>query len=105
MTGRDSYQKFHDKEVNDPDIMLRGAQAIAEKYPWMAAGYWWNKLNNMNNLVDGFDGADSDADVEKITRRVNGEPDWDDPKEVKIWRESLKERQDNYRRSREIFPD
>ena len=97
MTGRDSYQKFHDKEVNDPDIMLRGAQAIAEKYPWKAAGYWW-KNNNMNKLVDGLKGEDKDADVDKVTDIVNYWTDREDP-------ESRSDRKRYYKEWYNVIPD
>ena len=82
---------------NDSDIMLRGAQAIAEKYPWMAAGYWW-KNNNMNKLVDGLKGEDKDADVDKVTDIVNYWTDREDP-------ESRSDRKRYYKEWYNVIPD
>lgn len=104
MTWPDAYKEFA-REVNDDDVMNNGAEYVAIKYPWQASGFWWSKLNKMNDLVDALDGTDSDVGVEKITRRVNGEPDWRDSESAKTWLTSLQERQAHYKRSREIFPD
>ena len=102
MTWPDAYEKFA-KEVGDDDVLEKGAEYVSQKYPWQASAYWWHNLNKMNDLVDEFDDADTDADVEKVTRMVNGVPDWSKPDKVEQWRKSLKERQEHYRRSRDIF--
>lgn len=73
MTWPDAYKEFA-REVNDDDVMNNGAEYVAKKYPWQASGFWWSKLNKMNDLVDALDGTDSDVGVEKITRRVKGSP-------------------------------
>jgi putative chitinase len=44
---------------------MEGVDSVAEAYPWTSAGLWWSH-NNMNELCD------SGADVERMTRRVNG---------------------------------
>ncbi len=69
ITGRDEYQKFADY-VGDQEVMKGGAEYVAKKYPWVAAGRWWEK-NRMNELVDGLKGEDHDADVDKVTGVVN----------------------------------
>jgi predicted chitinase len=104
MTWPDAYEKFA-KEVNDDDVMEKGAEYVAQKYPWQASAYWWHKLNQMNDLVDEFDDADTDADVEKVTRIVNGTPDWNNSVESERWKKSLRERQEHYKRSKENFRD
>ena len=69
MTGRYNYQKFADY-IGDPEIMEGGAEYVAKKYAWMAAGFWWNN-NGMNTLVDSLPGKDSFEDVNKVTDEVN----------------------------------
>jgi predicted chitinase len=68
-TGRKNYEAFK-KEVDDNDVLKRGADYISEKYPWIASGFWW-KNNNMNAIVDELDGKDHDVDVDKVTDVVN----------------------------------
>jgi predicted chitinase len=102
VTGRNNYTDFA-KEVNDDDVINIGAEHVAKKYPWMASAYWWSKLNNMNDMVDEFNDLDSDADVERVTKRVNGTPNWSNAEKVKEWEKSLKERQEHYKKSKEIF--
>lgn len=69
ITGRDNYQKFADY-VGDPQIMEGGAEYVAAKYPWLAAGIWWEK-NNMNVVVDNLRGVNPSVDVNKVTDVVN----------------------------------
>lgn len=65
LTGKVNYAAF-DKVVDenvvaDPDI-------VATKYPMLSAAWFWN-TRNLNKLADA--GATT-ADVEKITRVING---------------------------------
>ncbi len=39
------------EEGNDPKVLSEGYSYVAENYPWMASGFWW-ELNNMNALCD-----------------------------------------------------
>lgn len=64
LTGRYNYQQFADY-MKDPVIMQKGADYIAEKYPFMSAGFWWNK-NGMNQLID------KGVTVKEVTKKVNG---------------------------------
>lgn len=75
LTGKNQYQEFQDylKDrygVDDPDIVRQGADYVAQNYPWLAAGYWWEK-NHMNDLVDGLKGKNPDEAVNKVTNVVN----------------------------------
>ncbi|PZV22011.1 MAG: chitinase [Snowella sp.] len=63
LTGRSNYQAFANF-IHDPDVM-EGANYVSIKYPFTSAGFWWHN-NNMNALCD------RGANVEEITRRVNG---------------------------------
>ncbi|MDT8900759.1 hypothetical protein [Anaeroselena agilis] len=93
ITGRDEYQDFADY-VGDQKVMEGGAEYVARKYPWVAAGRWWEK-NRMNALVDSLRGEDHDADVDKITDVVNR---WDKD-------EARQERKDRHREIRGIIKD
>ena len=63
LTGRFNYQQFCDY-MNDKRIM-GGVDYVSVVYPFTSAGFWWMK-NKMNALCD------SGANVEQVTRRVNG---------------------------------
>ncbi len=63
LTGRNNYQAFANY-IHDPDVM-EGVNYVSTKYPFSSAGFWWHN-NNMNALCD------RGANVEEITRRVNG---------------------------------
>ncbi len=78
-TGRKNYKAFRD-EVGDDEVLTRGADRIAEKYPWLASGFWW-KNNNMNTHVDRLQGVDHDADVDSVTGVVNPGTDPDSKQE------------------------
>ncbi len=93
ITGRDEYQDFADY-VGDQKVMEGGAEYVARKYPWVAAGRWWEK-NRMNALVDSLKGEDHDTDVDKVTDVVNpGDSD-----------EARQERKDRHREIRGIIKD
>lgn len=75
ITGRNAYQDFSNYIASitgkvDPGIMDKGADYVAEKYPWTTAGRWWER-HNMNNLINGLDGKDTDMDVNRVTDVVN----------------------------------
>ena len=62
-TGKHNYSRLAEY-LGDPRVM-EGVDYVAENYPFTSAGFWWMD-NEMNALID--DGAD----VEAVTRRVNG---------------------------------
>lgn len=93
LTGQPNYEKFS-REVNDQEVLVKGAEHVAEKYPWTASGFWW-KANNMNDLVDKLDGMDPDSDVDKVTSIVNYYTD----------EKSKAERRRYYKELLGIFPD
>jgi predicted chitinase len=64
LTGRYNYQQLADY-LGD-DCVMEVVDYVAEAYPGTSAGLWWSH-NNMNELYD------SGTDVERITRRVNGD--------------------------------
>jgi predicted chitinase len=64
MTGRRNYQAFADF-IGDSQVM-EGVNYVAEKYPWMSAGFWWNQ-NHMNELIDN-----EGTTVIDVTHVVNG---------------------------------
>ncbi len=82
LTGKFNYQNMAN-EIGDPRIM-EGVDYVSKKYPWMSAGFWWNK-NNMNALID------SGASVKQVTKKVNGGFN------------GLAERETYYARSSKIF--
>lgn len=63
LTGRANYEAFC-KAIHDPKVM-DGCNYVAQKYPFMSAGFWWSN-NDMNHLCD------KGATVEEVTHRVNG---------------------------------
>ncbi len=93
ITGRDEYQKFADY-VGDQKVMEGGAEYVAKKYPWVAAGRWWQR-KGMNELVDSLKGEAHDADVDKVTDVVNL---WDEPG-------ARQRRKNYYREIRKIIRD
>lgn len=62
-TGKFNYLRLSNY-LGDPRVM-EGVDYVAENYPFTAAGFWWMD-NEMNELID------AGADVEAVTRRVNG---------------------------------
>ena len=62
-TGKFNYLRLSNY-LDDPRVM-EGVDYVAENYPFTAAGFWWMD-NEMNELID------AGADVEAVTRRVNG---------------------------------
>jgi putative chitinase len=68
LTGRSNYFKFFEsfkKNERDEEIMTKGCEYVASKYPWTSAGFWW-KNNNMNSFCD------QGATCEQVTKKVNG---------------------------------
>lgn len=49
LTGRANYQAFSDY-IDNPNVM-NGVEYVALFYPWLSAGFWWER-NKMNNLCD-----------------------------------------------------
>ncbi len=94
MTWPEAYEKFA-KEANDDDVLKKGSEYVAQKYPWQASAFWWHRLNHMNDLVDKFDGTDAYADVDRVTDVVNY---YTDPK-------SRAERKEHYKKWLSIIPD
>ena len=45
--------------------VMEGVEYVSATYPFTSAGAWW-ETNYMNELID------AGADVDKVTRRVNG---------------------------------
>ncbi len=68
-TGEYNYDRLQ-KHTGDGRVM-EGADYVAEKYPWLSAGFFWHD-NNMNGIVDSLEGKDHDEDVAKVTETVNG---------------------------------
>jgi len=65
LTGRANYDKFS-KFVNEDCVT--NPKLVATKYPMMSAAYFFDK----NNLWKTCDGGSTNADVLKVTKRVNG---------------------------------
>lgn len=63
ITGKYNYLRLS-QYLGDPRVM-EGVDYVAENLPFTSAGFWWMD-NDMNELID------SGADVEAVTRRVNG---------------------------------
>lgn len=63
LTGRKNYQSFADN-VHDPQIVEKGAEYVAQKYPWTCAGFYWDR-EHFNALCD------QGASVEAISKKVN----------------------------------
>jgi putative chitinase len=63
LTGRANYEVLA-RRVEDPRVM-EGVEYVAATYPFTSGGVWWD-ANKMNQLID------SGANVEQVTRRVNG---------------------------------
>jgi predicted chitinase len=71
LTGRDNYEAFS-KEVNDSNVIDKGAEYVGAKYPWMSAGFWWEQ-NRMNDRIDTMvkENKDSSEIVDEVSRIVN----------------------------------
>lgn len=81
------YNWLRDNEgIDDPKIMSEGYTRVAEKYPWLTAGVWWDQ-NNMNAKVD------QGGTIAEISNRVNGGSN------------GLEDRLYLYELALEIFPD
>ena len=65
LTGKDNYKKF-DNDV--PENIVINPEIVAEKYPLLSAGWFWNS-NKLNEIAD--QGADQNV-VAEITKKVNG---------------------------------
>ena len=63
LTGRANYEILRD--YTGDERVMEGVDYVASTYPFTSAGAWWTR-NNMNDLIDGG------ANVEQVTRRVNG---------------------------------
>ncbi len=64
LSTRGNYEGFAESE-GDPDILDKGVYYVAQKYPWLSAGWWW--LNNgMNYFID------EGASATDVSIRVNG---------------------------------
>ena len=61
LIGKPNYQEFANF-MHDGKIM-EGAQYVSEKYPWISAGFWWNK-KKMNELCD------KNPSVEDVSKEV-----------------------------------
>ena len=85
LTGRVNYQAFANA-MKDPKVM-EGAEYVSQKYPFTAAGFWWDK-NQMNAFVD------SGASCRRVSAKVNGK----DPAN------GLADREAYYSRARALFP-
>ncbi|MCD8804638.1 YSIRK-type signal peptide-containing protein [Staphylococcus warneri] len=64
LTGRSNYTAFS-KAMKDPDIVNKGVEYVANKYPWSSAAWFWNN-KNINKIVD------NGGSVQDVTRVVNG---------------------------------
>lgn len=53
--------------INDADIMRKGAEYVAMKYPWESAVFYWDK-NNLNEKADT-------GDLHQVTEVINFEMD------------------------------
>jgi predicted chitinase len=84
ITGRYNYQQLANF-LQDPQVM-EGVEYVAAVYPWTSAGFWWWR-NRMNDLCD------AGADVEAVTRRVNGGV------------RGLQNRMEHYATACAVFPD
>ncbi|KAA6356212.1 MAG: hypothetical protein EZS28_048261, partial [Streblomastix strix] len=45
--------------------VMEGVDYVAQKYPWLSAGYWW--YNNAMNVL-----CDKNPTVLQVTKKVNG---------------------------------
>ncbi len=69
ITGEKRYRAFS-QYMNDPDILNKGADYVAEKYPWESAIWYWDVHRNINAVID------AGGDFAKVTEYVKqfGEP-------------------------------
>jgi putative chitinase len=65
LTGKNNYAKF---DLDVPENIIINPEIVAEKYPLLSAGWFWND-NKLNELADH--GADQNA-IAGVTKRVNG---------------------------------
>jgi putative chitinase len=65
LTGKNNYAKF---DADVPENILINPEIVAEKYPLMSAGWFWND-NKLNEIAD--QGADQNV-IAAITKKING---------------------------------
>jgi predicted chitinase/LysM repeat protein len=74
LTGKSNYQSFANA-MDDPEIMKQGADYVAKKYSWEAAGYWW-KENGINKIIENGikKGQDPLTTFKQVSNAVNRGP-------------------------------
>jgi len=72
ITGRTNYQAFADS-IGDPEIMKKGADYVAQKYPWEAAAFWW-KENKISNIIAKGSNQDDLTTFKQVSNAVNKGP-------------------------------
>ncbi len=65
LTGKNNYVEF-DKVVEDN--IIENPNLVADKYPLLSAGWFWNK-NQLNSIADLGETIEI---VTKVTKRING---------------------------------
>jgi putative chitinase len=65
LTGKNNYTKF---DLDVPENILINPEIVAEKYPLMSAGWFWND-NKLNEIAD--QGADQNV-IAAVTKKING---------------------------------
>lgn len=65
LTGRNNYSLFN---ITVGEDILENPDLVAEKYPLLSAGWFWDS-NNLNDLADK---GSTEEDVTAVTKRVNG---------------------------------
>ena len=65
LTGRNNYTAFS-KAMGDKNILAKGAQYVANNYPWKASAFLWNNLKNINGAIE------NGASVTQVSQLVNG---------------------------------
>lgn len=65
LTGRNNYSLFN---ITVREDILENPDLVAEKYPLLSAGWFWDS-NNLNDLADK---GSTEEDVTAVTKRVNG---------------------------------
>lgn len=65
LTGRNNYSLFN---ITVKEDILENPDLVAEKYPLLSAGWFWDS-NNLNDLADK---GSTEEDVTAVTKRVNG---------------------------------
>lgn len=65
LTGGDNYRALANF-TGDRKIAEIGCRYVAVHYPFVASGFWWDQLNQINEVCD------SGASCRYVSRRVNG---------------------------------